>query len=40
LLHSNGEIAMGAPFSDFSAPTVSFKLVDGSLTLGRSLIQA
>ena len=34
LLHSDGEIAMGAPFSDFSAPMVSFKLVDGSVVLG------
>ncbi|MBK9235963.1 MAG: FHA domain-containing protein [Rhodoferax sp.] len=25
-LHSNGEIAMGAPFSDFTVPTVNFKL--------------
>jgi len=39
LLHSNCEIAMGAPFSDFSAPTVSLKLVDGSMTLGRSSVQ-
>jgi adenylate cyclase len=35
LLHSDGEIAMGAPFTDFSAPTVSFKLVDGNMVLGR-----
>jgi len=38
LVHSNCEIAMGAPFSDFSAPTVSLKLVDGSMTLGRSSV--
>ena len=38
LLHSDGEIAMGAPFTDFSAPTVSFRLVDGTMTLGRGLI--
>jgi len=25
-LHSDGEIAMGAPFSDFTVPTVNFKL--------------
>ncbi len=37
LLHSDGEIAMGAPFTDFSAPTVSFKLVDGSMSLGQGL---
>lgn len=35
LLHSDGEIAMGAPFADFSAPTVKFKLVDGQMVLGR-----
>jgi adenylate cyclase len=35
LLHSDGEIALGAPFTDFSAPTVSFKLVDGNMVLGR-----
>jgi predicted component of type VI protein secretion system len=35
LLHSDGEIAMGAPFSDFSAPTISFRLVDGQMVLGR-----
>jgi class 3 adenylate cyclase len=36
LLHSDGEIAMGAPFSDFSAPTLSFRLVDGAMVLGGS----
>lgn len=35
LLHSDGEIAMGAPFTDFSIPTVSFRLVDGSMVLGH-----
>ncbi len=39
LLHSDGEIAMGAPFSDFSTPTVSFKLVDGAMTLGHGMIR-
>lgn len=39
LLHSDGEIAMGAPFSDFSAPTVSFKLVDGTISLGQGMIR-
>ncbi len=34
LLHSDGEIAMGAPFSDFSAPTVTFKLKDGHVVAG------
>lgn len=38
LLHSDGEIAMGAPFNDFSAPTVSFKLVDGQMVLGRNAV--
>ncbi|MBL0919293.1 MAG: FHA domain-containing protein [Hydrogenophaga sp.] len=36
MLTSDGEIALGAPFSDFSAPTVSFKLVNGSMVLGRN----
>jgi len=40
LLHSSGEIAMGASFADFSVPTVSFKLVDGSVTLGRSVLRS
>lgn len=35
VLHSGGEIAMGAPFSDFSTPTMSFRLIDGSMVLGR-----
>ena len=35
LLHSDGEIAMGASFTDLSAPTVSFKLVNGQVLLGR-----
>lgn len=35
LLHSDGEIAMGAPFTDFSSPTISFKLVDGNMVLGH-----
>lgn len=35
LLHSDGEIAMGAPFTDYSAPTVAFRLVDGSMVLGH-----
>lgn len=34
VLHADGEISLGAPFSDFSAPTVSFTLMDGSLALG------
>jgi len=39
LLHSDGEIAMGAPFSDFSAPTVSFKLVDGQMSFAPGGVQ-
>ncbi|MGE0099477.1 MAG: FHA domain-containing protein [Hydrogenophaga sp.] len=39
LLHSDGEIAMGAPFTDFSAPTVSFKLVDGTISLGHGMVR-
>ncbi len=35
LLHSDGEFSMGAPFTDFSAPTVSFRLVDGHVKLGH-----
>jgi len=35
LLHSDGEFAMGAPFTDISAPTVSFRLVDGQMVLGH-----
>lgn len=35
LLHSDGEIAMGAPFTDFSTPTLSFRLVDGAMVLGQ-----
>ena len=35
MLTGDGEIALGAPFSDFSAPMVSFKLVNGSMVLGR-----
>jgi len=36
LLHSDGEIAMGTPFTDYSSPTVAFKLVDGAMVLGHS----
>lgn len=39
LLHSDGEIAMGAPFSDFSAPTVRFKLVDGHVSMAPGGIE-
>ncbi|HEX5738073.1 MAG TPA: adenylate/guanylate cyclase domain-containing protein [Hydrogenophaga sp.] len=37
LLHSDGEIALGAPFTDFSGPNVTFKLVDGQMVLGRGV---
>lgn len=30
VLHGSGEIGLGAPFSDFSAPIVAFNLVQGS----------
>ncbi|TNF56531.1 MAG: adenylate/guanylate cyclase domain-containing protein [Burkholderiales bacterium] len=36
LLHSDGEIAMGTAFTDYSAPTVTFRLVDGAMVLGHS----
>ncbi|MGE0430139.1 FHA domain-containing protein [Hydrogenophaga sp.] len=39
LLHSNGEIAMGAPFSDISAPVVSFRLVDGHVEIAPGGIE-
>jgi hypothetical protein len=26
---------MGSPFTDYSTPTVSFRLVDGSMVLGH-----
>jgi class 3 adenylate cyclase len=35
LLHSDGEFSMGAPFTDISAPIVSFRLVDGQMVLGH-----
>ena len=31
VLHGSGEIALGAPFSDFSVPTVSFRLTGAAL---------
>lgn len=40
LLHSDGEFAMGAPFTDISAPTVSFRLVDGQMVLGHGPLRA
>lgn len=38
LLHGNGEIAMGAPFADYSVPTVSFRLVHGSMDPRRGSV--
>lgn len=40
LLHSDGEFSMGAPFTDISAPTVSFRLLDGQMLLGRGPLRA
>jgi adenylate cyclase len=37
LLHSDGEIALGSPFTDFSGPNITFKLVDGQMVLGRGV---
>jgi len=33
VLHGQGEISLGAPFTDFTAPMVSFALLDGAVTL-------
>lgn len=35
LLHSDGEFGLGAPFTDITTPTVTFRLVDGQMVLGR-----
>jgi adenylate cyclase len=35
VLMGNGEIALGAPFSDFSVPTVNFHLSDGAVALDQ-----
>lgn len=35
VLHGRGEIGLGAPLSDFSAPTISFNTTGGSVLLGR-----
>lgn len=35
VLHGNGEIALGAPFSDFSVPTVSFSLSGSRVELAH-----
>ena len=35
VLFGHGEIALGAPFSDFTAVTVSFAVHDGGVTLQR-----
>lgn len=36
VLHGSGEISLGAPLSDFTAPTISFKLGGGNLMLSRA----
>lgn len=35
VLHGSGEIALGAPFSDFTVPTVSFNLSGGEVALAH-----
>lgn len=35
VLHDSGEIAMGAPFSDFTAPTIRFRLTRDAMELSR-----
>ena len=35
VLHGSGEIGLGAPLSDFSAPTISFNTAGGNLLLSR-----
>lgn len=35
VLHGSGEIGLGAPLSDFSAPTITFNTTGGELVLGR-----
>src|SRR5690349_1559908 len=35
VLHGSGEIGLGAPLSDFSAPTISFNTTGGNLQLAR-----
>jgi adenylate cyclase len=40
LLHSDGEFGLGAPFTDITTPTVSFRLVDGQMVLGRGPLRS
>lgn len=35
VLHGSGEIGLGAPLNDFSAPTISFNMAGGNLLLSR-----
>jgi len=35
VLHGSGEIGLGAPLSELSAPTISFNTLDGNLSLSR-----
>ena len=37
VLHGGGEISLGAPPSDFTAPTIRFRLGSGRLTLARGV---
>ena len=39
-LHGTGDMALGAPFSDFTVPTVSFSLVEGTMELAHRAGQA
>lgn len=40
LLHIDGEFGLGAPFTDITTPTVSFRLVDGKMVLGRGPLRS
>jgi hypothetical protein len=35
VLHGSGEIGLGAPLSDFSAPTIAFNTTGGNVLLAR-----
>jgi len=37
-LHSDGEIAMGAAFNNFTVSALSFRLVDSQVVLGRAAV--
>ncbi|MBU1442195.1 MAG: adenylate/guanylate cyclase domain-containing protein [Gammaproteobacteria bacterium] len=40
VLHGSGEIGLGAPLSDFSAPTISFKTTGGAVPVDRGELRA